>query len=289
MTIKEAHHELVGSLEPEFGKREAFYMARIVFEDVFSVTNFSRLEELTSTQITKLKDIQQRLLLHEPVQYVVGMTYFYDLKFHVNAGVLIPRPETEELVAWILEDHSKRQNLRILDIGTGSGCIPITLKAKAPNYEVFGLDLSEEALKIAQENAHLNQTEVSFQKIDILNKANWTPLPSYEIIVSNPPYIPLQEKALMAENVLAHEPEIALFVANEDPLIFYRTIIEFAKEHLVKGGWLYFETNEYNATEVEALCFKAGFFDIEKRKDLQGKDRMVRARYGTRNTDGWSN
>jgi len=284
MTIKEAHHKLVELLEPEFGKREAVQMARIVFEDVFSITNFFRPDEFTSNQLAKLKDIQERLLLHEPVQYVVGMTYFYDLKFYVNNAVLIPRPETEELVAWILEDHSKQQNLRILDIGTGSGCIPITLKAKAPNYEVVGLELSEEALKVAKENAQLNQAEVNFQKIDILNKENWASLPSYEIIVSNPPYIPVQEKALMAENVLAHEPEIALFVTDEDPLIFYRTIIEFAQEHLVKGGWLYFETNEYNASEVEALCFKAGFFDVEKRKDLQGKDRMVKARFGTRNT-----
>lgn len=282
MTIEEAHQNLVASLTPEFGKGEATQIARIVFEDVYSITNFLRKDELSDDQITQLADIQSRLLTHEPVQYVVGMTYFYDLKFKVNPAVLIPRPETEELVAWILEDHSNQQNLRVLDIGTGSGCIPITLKAKASNFEVVAVDISSEALAVAKENALLNQVEVDFQKVDILNKDNWKQLPSYEIIISNPPYIPIQEKQLMSTNVLDHEPEIALFVTNEDPLIFYRTIIDFAKDHLVNGGWLYFESNEHNATEVEALFFKAGFFDIEKQKDLQGKDRMVKARQGTR-------
>jgi len=281
MTIELAYRNLVAVLSPAFEKGEATQMARIVFEDAFSITNFVRKDLLTESQLAQLADIQARLLAHEPVQYVVGMTCFYGLKFKVNPAVLIPRPETEELVAWILEDHTKDKNLRILDIGTGSGCIPIALKTKAPNYEVAALDVSAEALAVAEENADLNQVEINFQKIDILNKASWTLLPNYEIIVSNPPYIPLEEKKLMATNVLAHEPEMALFVTNEDPLVFYRTIVDFAAQHLVNGGWLYFETNEYNATEVEALCFNAGFFDVEKQKDMQGKDRMVKARYGT--------
>ncbi len=280
MTIENAHLNFLESLSVEFGKGEATQMARIVFEDVFSITNFLRKETLTAAQLAKLDAIQIRLLTHEPVQYVVGMTYFYGLKFKVNPAVLIPRPETEELVEWILADHAPQKNLRFLDIGTGSGCIPITLKAKAPNYHVAALDVSREALAVAKENARLNTVEVHFQELDILKKENWDQLPSYEIIVSNPPYIPTEEKQLMFANVLDHEPEIALFVSDEDPLIFYRTIVEFAREHLVPGGWLYFETNEYNATEVEAICFRAGFFDIEKRKDLQGKDRMVKARQG---------
>ena len=284
MTIEKAHHNLVEMLTPIFEKGEATQLARIVFEDAFAITNFFRKDELNDQQLTALKKIQTRLLAQEPVQYIVGMTYFYDLKFKVNPAVLIPRPETEELVAWILEDQPKNQDLRVLDIGTGSGCIPITIKSKAPNFQLAALDVSFSALSVAKENANLNQVEVNFQKVDILKKENWESLPSYEIIVSNPPYIPFKEKEIMEANVLDHEPEIALFVTDEDPLIFYRTIIEFAKAHLVRGGWLYFETNEYNATEVEALFFKAGFFDIEKRQDLQGKDRMVKARYGTRNT-----
>ncbi len=284
MTIEKAHHNLVEMLTPIFEKGEATQLARIVFEDAFSITNFFRKDELNDQQLTALKTIQTRLLAQEPVQYIVGMTYFYDLKFKVNPAVLIPRPETEELVAWILEDQPKNQDLRVLDIGTGSGCIPITIKSKAPNFQLAALDVSFSALSVAKENANLNQVEVNFQKVDILKKENWESLPSYEIIVSNPPYIPFKEKEIMEANVLDHEPEIALFVTDEDPLIFYRTIIEFAKAHLVRGGWLYFETNEYNATEVEALFFKAGFFDIEKRQDLQGKDRMVKARCGTRNT-----
>ncbi len=282
MTIENAHQNLVEVLTPIFEKGEAIQMARIVFEDAFSITNFSRQDDLSETQLRRLEEIQTRLLAKEPVQYVVGMTYFYDLKFKVDPAVLIPRPETEELVHWILEDQPKNLNLRALDIGTGSGCIPITLKSKAPNFQVSAFDVSEEALSVARENAILNQVEVEFQNLDILKKENWKTLPSYEVIVSNPPYIPFSEKELMSTNVLDYEPEIALFVTNEDPLVFYRTIIEFAKKHLVKGGWLYFETNEYNATEVEALFFKAGFFDIEKQKDLQGKERMVKARYGTR-------
>ena len=169
-----------------------------------------------------------------------------------------------------------------MDIGTGSGCIPITLKAKAPNYQVAAVDISTAALSVAKENTEINQVEVNFQELDILNKESWEKLPSYEIIVSNPPYIPQREKDLMGKSVLNHEPSLALFVTNEDPLIFYRTIIEFSKKQLTNGGWLYFETNEFNATEVEALLFKAGYFDIEKRQDLQGKDRMLKARFGTK-------
>jgi len=269
-------------LTPEFGKGEATQLARIVFEDAFSISNFLRKQELSPIQISQLKEIQRRILAHEPIQYILGMTYFYDLKFKVNPAVLIPRSETEELVAWILEDHSTHQNLRILDVGTGSGCIPITLKSKSPNYQVAAVDVSTKAIKVAQENAKMNKVEVDFQELNILNKINWKILPSYEIIVSNPPYIPEREKSLMRENVLNHEPALALFVTDEDPLIFYRTIIEFGKSQLTNGGWLYFETNEYNANEVEALLFKAGYFDIEKRQDIQGKDRMVKARHGTK-------
>ena len=282
MTIEAAHRELVNGLTPEFGKGEANQLARIVFEDAFGITNFLRRQELTPNQLSQLKEIQERILAHEPVQYILGMTYFYDLKFKVNPAVLIPRSETEELVAWILEDHSTNQNLRILDIGTGSGCIPITLKAKAPNYQITAVDISTAAISVAKENTEINQVEVNFQELDILNKESWEKLPSYEIIVSNPPYIPQREKDLMGKSVLNHEPSLALFVTNEDPLIFYRTIIEFSKKQLTNGGWLYFETNEFNATEVEALLFKAGYFDIEKRQDLQGKDRMLKARFGTK-------
>jgi len=282
MTIEAAHRGLVNKLTPEFGKGEATQLARIVFEDAFSISNFLRKQELSPIQISQLKEIQRRILAHEPIQYILGMTYFYDLKFKVNPAVLIPRSETEELVAWILEDHSTHQNLRILDVGTGSGCIPITLKSKSPNYQVAAVDVSTKAIKVAQENAKMNKVEVDFQELNILNKINWKILPSYEIIVSNPPYIPEREKSLMRENVLNHEPALALFVTDEDPLIFYRTIIEFGKSQLTNGGWLYFETNEYNANEVEALLFKAGYFDIEKRQDIQGKDRMVKARHGTK-------
>jgi len=278
MTIENAYRNLVNSLLPVFGDREARQMTRIVFEDVFSITNFLRKDLLNSSQLKKLEDIRTRLLAHQPIQYVVGMTYFYGLKFKVNPAVLIPRPETEELVDLILKDHKKREKLHILDVGTGSGCIPIALKVNAPTCQVSALDISSEALKVAVENANLNQVVVHFHQLDILEKENWDQLPTFDIIVSNPPYIPETEKKLMARNVLDHEPEIALFVPDEDPLVFYRILTQFAKKHLNHDGHLYFETNEYNTPQVRALCVQAAFTNIEIHQDLQNKNRIVKAK-----------
>jgi len=273
--INTAYQQFVKAIQAIHPEREAKSIARIVFEDAFKIFNFQSAQPFSQTE--QLLEIQQRLLKNEPVQYILGQADFYGLKFKVTPSVLIPRPETEELVYWILEEIST-PNLSILDIGTGSGCIPITLKRKLPTSTVTGVDVSDQALKIAKANALLNQVTVDFQQVDILNKNESTQLPNFDVIISNPPYIPYSEIPLMPKQVVAYEPNLALFVENEDPLIFYRTIGLFGLEKLKKGGQLYFECNEFNAKKVVDLLQQMGYRQVDLEKDMEGKERMVRAR-----------
>ena len=264
-------------LTPLYGEGEAQSIARIVFEDAFQIKNLTN-QPFSNTDFEKLLSIQKRLLNHEPVQYILGEADFYGLKFKVNENVLIPRPETEELVYWIIETAQQAgRSLSILDIGTGSGCIPITLKTELPTCRISACDVSKEALKIARENAILNDTEIDFFQVDILDKKQWIMLNDFDIIVSNPPYIPHAERALMPENVLKFEPDLALFVEEDEPLIFYKTITEFALQKGNKNGWLFFEMNEYNAEEVANLLTINHLKSVQIQKDLQNKDRMIRA------------
>ena len=279
MTIHQAYHQLTSTLEKLYASGEAKSIARIVFEDAFNIYNFRRQDALPPEQATHLQQMTTRLLAHEPVQYILGMADFYDLKFKVDARVLIPRPETEELVHWMLETLEKKE-LKILDIGTGSGCIPIALKKHRPEWEAWAIDISPEALELAKENARLNGVEVSFQQVDILDEAQWAGLGRFDAIVSNPPYIPEREAGLMPENVKRYEPRQALFVGNEDPLIFYRAIASLASQHLRPRGWLFFETNEFNAAEVAEIVRNQGFKEVELKQDLSKKERMVRGRGG---------
>lgn len=258
---------------------EARSIARIVFEDALRVHDIQSKAPLFSIQEEELHHIQARLLQHEPIQYILEQADFYGLKFKVNRNVLIPRQETEELVYWILETiqkEIKNANLKILDIGTGSGCIPITLKKKMPQLNVSAIDISTEALDVAKYNADLNKTSIEFIQSDILDPDQQQLLISYDVIVSNPPYIPLEERALLASNVTEFEPALALFVSDENPLIFYNTIAEFAKVHLNPNGYLFFECNEYNASEVIQLLENKLFMNIKLHKDINGKDRMIR-------------
>lgn len=257
-------------------------MSRIVFEDVYSITNFEREDELTIKQLEQLQRIETRLLAQEPLQYVMGMADFYGLKFRVDSRVLIPRQETEELVYWVLETAKTavyRHVSKVLDIGTGSGCIPITLKKENPNLHVEAIDVSVEALDLAMENARLNDVSIAFREQDILDESNWNTAIRYDIIVSNPPYIPREEATLMPQNVKAFEPHIALFVENEDPLLFYRTIAKFALQTLQKQGLLFFETNEFNASAVQQMLEEMNFSVVELQKDMSGKERMIRAQF----------
>ena len=216
-----------------------------------------------------------RLKKQEPIQYILGCTAFYGLTFTVNEHTLIPRPETEELVDWVLSNlHDQDSVLDILDIGTGSGCIAISLAKNIPTARVSGLDISEKALEVAQENAVKNQVLVSFCKKDILET---TALENkYDVMVSNPPYVRQLEKKAMNANVLDYEPGVALFVPNEDPLLFYRKIAQLAMVSLQTRGWLYFEINEYLSKEMDVLLKEIGFANIEIKKDFREVPRMIK-------------
>jgi release factor glutamine methyltransferase len=282
MTIQQAQHDLIAVLTPQYGEGEARSMSRIVFEDYFNIKPNNENDENVFQTFLKgdFEIIKDRLLRGEPVQYVVGFAWFYGLKFKVNNSVLIPRPETEELVEWVLETAKTFQKadkkVRILDIGTGSGCIPVTLKVKNPKLEVSAVDVSESALITSSRNAYRYGAEIDFKRIDILNTSAWTDLCNFDIIVSNPPYIPHAEKALMEGNVLDFEPHLALFVDNDNALIFYENIADFALRHLDTEGVLFFECNQYNAQEVLKMLKLKGFKNVELRKDMSGNDRMVK-------------
>jgi release factor glutamine methyltransferase len=282
MTIQEARIDLQNALTPEYGDGEAASMCRYVFDDFFSLKPNDASQEsiFQNLLLGDYLTIKKRLLAGEPVQYVVGFAWFYGIKFKVNPFVLIPRPETEELVEWVLETTKKESMLdaSVLDIGTGSGCIPVTLKVKNPLFKVSCLDVSESALITASRNAYRNNIEIDFKCVDILNEAQCTPLGTFYVIVSNPPYIPEKEKTLMHKNVLDFEPHLALFVADDNALIFYETIANFAQKHLNTEGYLFFECNEHNAQEVKSMLEKKGFRDIVLRQDMSGKDRMIRAK-----------
>ena len=231
--------------------------------------------EISEDQYSNFKKALWRLKDHEPVQYITGETEFYGLKFRVNKNVLIPRPETEELVEWIISDFKDSgKGLNILDIGTGSGCIPVSLAKEIPNSKVSSFDISEEALKLAKKNAKINQVKVDFQKVNILEMEKLDE--SYDIIVSNPPYVRELEKKEMHKNVLNFEPDTALYVKDEDPLLFYKKIAELAVMALHSDGALYFEINQYLGEETKSLVEKFGF-EAELKKDIFGNYRLLKA------------
>lgn len=220
----------------------------------------------------------EQLKAEIPIQYIIGSTSFYGLDFNVNANVLIPRPETEELVEWIIKENPSTENangLKILDIGTGSGCIAIALAKNLPKAQVFALDVSEKALAVAENNAIQNKVAVTFLQQNILETADL--MQSFDIIVSNPPYVRNIEKQEIKKNVLEHEPHLALFVADDDALVFYKKIALLATKNLTVNGQLFFEINQYLGPETVALLEKLDFKNIQLRKDIYGNDRMIRA------------
>ncbi len=243
--------------------------------------------ELTDEQSKKISDTIQQLKTGKPLQYILGHTEFYGLPFNVNPSVLIPRPETEELVEWVIETAKERNQVEnILDIGTGSGCIPVTIKKNMPTARVSAIDISEQALITAQCNAKLNNVDIVFIRMDILNElkseilipdANHTMLTKYSIIISNPPYVTENEKTGMHINVLNNEPHLALFVPNNDPLKFYRAIADLALDRLEENGLLFFEINENLSKQTVDILVDKGFKNIVLHKDMRNKDRMIRA------------
>ncbi|SFQ16509.1 peptide chain release factor N(5)-glutamine methyltransferase [Parafilimonas terrae] len=283
MTISEAGKILQSSLNTIYDQREASNISNLLME---KLTGFSRSERmiykdnfLTDSQVSYLKKNIERLLQNTPVQYIINETWFAGMPFYVDENVLIPRPETEELVELILQ-NSHNSGLKapsVLDIGTGSGCIAISIKKKFPGSNVYALDISDKSLEIAIKNAVNNNVSVHFFEADILNFQPPASFPRFDIIVSNPPYIAQSESSLMQPNVLQYEPHQALFVPDDDPLLFYKAIAGFALQHLKRPGQLYFEINELMGEQVAALLHAKGFTSVGIKKDMQQKKRMVSA------------
>ncbi len=273
--------KLIQTLTPLHGVAEARAIVYALLEDVFGLSKtdvlLGRFEGLSETEKARFKECAARLSQGEPLQYVVGTAPFGNLTFEVTPSTLIPRPETLELVEWVVADEQVRPGLRLLDIGTGSGCIAISLASLLPQATVSAWDISAEALAVARRNAERNGVAVDFKQVDVLHV---TEAETYDCIVSNPPYICEAEKAEMTDSVLLHEPHTALFVPNTDPLRFYRAIAQLALSNLSPGGTLYFEINRAYGAETCNLLRDLGFCDVELRKDFYGNDRMVRARKG---------
>lgn len=285
MTLKDFQNHFTKELSEYYPNTETQSFLSIILEEYL---NFQRIDLVTKSdhvisneKLQALTIVIKRLKNQEPIQYILGRTEFYGLPFIMNQHVLIPRPETEELVEWILyEMKDERQKtkdpaLQILDIGTGSGCIPITLKKNLPSATISAIDVSKEALKIAEKNAQLNGVKIQFVEKDILKTERLSQ--KFDFIISNPPYVRELEKVEIKPNVLENEPHLALFVDDHDPLIFYRKITELAKTHLNENGMLFFEINQYLGEEMLEMLRLFEFKNVVLKKDLFGNDRMIKA------------
>ncbi len=279
MRIKELYRNFLLHLQEIYPLSEATVIADRLFEAKAGIKRTDLVknphQQLNNKTIEQLNDCLAQLQQHKPLQYVLGEAWFHHLKFKVNENVLIPRPETEELVELVLADRrSFLTDPAILDIGTGSGCIPIAIKKKLQASSVVAIDVSEPALELAKENACYHNTAINFIQMDFLDEAQWGQLATFDIIISNPPYIPEKEKEQLAKNVVAYEPHAALFVPDHSPLIFYEKIAAFGRSHLNTNGKIYMETHSGAAGEVIAL-FQKSYSSVEIRNDLFGKERMV--------------
>lgn len=287
MRINEAYQLLKSSISNWYDNRESATIADLVMEELTGWERSKRIiyhdKEMNEDQLELFDRYKTSLEHGKPVQYVLGSTWFNGIRFQVDENVLIPRPETEELVEEVKKMYAQRSNkeeheIKAIDIGTGSGCIAIALKKHFPSWEVWGIDNSEGAINLAEKNAESNQTHVIFRKLDILTEIKNDRLPAFDVIVSNPPYIPHSDKEEMTPQVLEHEPHDALFVTNNDPLQFYRSIVTFSTYHLLRGGWIFFETHADFSNAVAELLEENEFEEIQVKKDMQGRERMVIAR-----------
>jgi release factor glutamine methyltransferase len=289
MTIHEASLQLRFQLFHIYDEREAGNITDLVMEYITGWKKIDRVVNkmvpLSAKQEQVLEGFTKALLENNPLQYVLHEAWFYGMKLYVDENVLIPRPETEELVDWVIKEvlspefvvpGSQPAAKSIIDIGTGSGCIPLAIKKNCPSAEVYASDISEAALHVAEKNATDQKLTIHFHLLDILSEADRDQLPIFDIIISNPPYIPLKDKTSMSANVVQYEPSLALFVEDNDPLVFYKAIADFASSHLAKQGMIYLEIHEEMGGAIVELYRQKGFAPIELRKDLQGKDRMVK-------------
>lgn len=275
----QAQKSLTTELLPLYGDREAAIITDWVLENLSGWKKIDRIlhrsEPLPAETLTTYQRYTQELLTHRPVQYVLHESWFAGMKLYVDENVLIPRPETEELVEWVLTTLPPSGHPTILDVGTGSGCIAIALAKKFP--ETHACDLSPRALDVARRNANTQNTPISFHELNFLNPETWSSFPPITCLVSNPPYIPHNEKTAMAPHVTDFEPSQALFVPDDDALLFYRALSRFAREHMPDGSQLFVEIHEEMGEQVHDLFRSTGLNDITLRQDLQGKDRMVKA------------
>lgn len=276
--MQDVKNFLKNELKAHFSPDEISSLTRLILEKGFSIPLSDilacKFNHLSDAEVKKLSEIIDKLKNAEPIQYILGETDFFGLTFCLNSSVLIPRPETEELVQWVI-DSTNNVPVKILDIGTGSGCIAVTLAKKLPLAEVHAWDVSPTALELARKNAERNEVRVSFSGKDILQES--VSEERFDIIVSNPPYVTESEKVGMEENVLRFEPHLALFVPDENALIFYEKIADFARIYLNKGGDLFFEINREKGRQVEAMLRQKGFKNIEREKDISGNERMIKA------------
>ena len=278
MDWQQAQKELITQLIPLYGDREAAVIADWTMENLSGWKKIDRLLHrsvpLSHETLNTYQKYTNELLAHRPVQYVLHESWFAGMKLYVDENVLIPRPETEELVEWIL---SSSPITNILDVGTGSGCIALALAKNLPSAKVHACDISPEALTVARRNAAALNLPLTFHELDFLNPQSWDTLPPIDCLVSNPPYIPLKEKAEMAAHVTRFEPGRALFVPDSDALVFYRALSRFAQQRLPQGAQIFVEIHEEMGPQVIALFQEAGLTEVTLRKDLQGKDRMIKA------------
>jgi len=296
MDLRQAQRQLTAELSPLHGSREAGLIADWVMEYLTGLKRIDRLvhasEPLSAPVLEQYKNYRDQLLAHRPVQYVLHESWFAGLKFYVDENVLIPRPETEELVEWAAQTIASETSApetgvtpalstsapgATLDVGTGSGCIAISLAKKFPSLPIHACDISSAALAIARRNATQLNTSIHFHQLDFLDNRQWTDLPSVRWLISNPPYIPQNERAAMAPHVTGAEPSLALFVPDADPLVFYRALVEFARQKLLPGGSIFVEIHEDRASDTLEVFKAAGFQQVILQKDMQGKDRMIRA------------
>lgn len=286
MTFIQLEKEFIDTLSTIYDSQEAKSLTWLSINAACKLERAKYLsmrdEEIPVTDLEKLLQILEQLKIGLPLQYILGETEFYDLKFKVNPSVLIPRPETEELVDWaiitIREMKGETDVLKIVDLGTGSGCIPISIKKYIPLADISAIDISKEALNTAKLNAEINNTDIKFLEDDILIPTSQELINTqYDIIISNPPYVTDSEKAEMHQNVLNHEPHSALFVPDNEALKFYTSIADFALNHLNKNGFLFLEINEKFGKETGEILKENGFKTVEIRQDMYGKDRMIKA------------
>jgi release factor glutamine methyltransferase len=263
-----------------YDEGESTAIIKLVAEHFLNTTKST--EAPTAIQEEELKRITNELLSHHPVQYVLNEAWFYKLKFEVNESVLIPRPETEELVDMIIKEVKAKpftihhSLFTILDIGTGSGCIPVSIKKNIPEAEVSAVDVCSEALHVAMNNAVTHETEINFHLLDFLDESKWNELGLFDFIISNPPYIKTSESKTMSEHVLQYEPHKALFVPDEDALLFYRKIADFALTHLAPNGKVYVEINQQLGKETANMFLERGFKDVVLMKDMSGNERFLK-------------